>query len=44
MGAAPRTLLLGLGNELVAGDDLGLRVVRRLRRAGLPPNLSLIHI
>lgn len=36
-------VVVGCGNELVRGDDLGLRVVRRLagRRLALPPGIAV---
>src|SRR5664280_1652815 len=42
----PRVLVLGLGNDILTDDAVGLRVATavRLQVAGSPDILSLIHI
>lgn len=39
-----KTLILGLGNELLCDEGVGVHVVRALQRAGLPGDVSAVEV
>ena len=41
--SSPRLVLLGVGNELLQDEGVGVHIVRRLRAEGLPPGVEAVE-